>query len=145
MSPDGLNLRHIGGFDEGVQLVGLYEENTRSVHESQRIRNDPVLISRSLSLLPIARRSISHLFFPRRITPICFILGREWVGNCTYGDLDAVVGEDQGRVGDSKLGGRHLGRLMGEREVVSRIAGGLVDREGEGRESRLAANSRDDD
>jgi hypothetical protein len=25
---------------------------------------------------------------------------------------------------------------MGEREVVSRIAGGLVDREGEGRESR---------
>jgi hypothetical protein len=29
----------------------------------------------------------------------------------TYGDLDVVVGEDQGRVGNSELGGRHGGRL----------------------------------
>ncbi len=37
--------------------------------------------------------------------------GLDWTGKVlTYGDLDAVVGKDQGRVGNSKLGGRHGGR-----------------------------------
>lgn len=42
----------------------------------------------------------------------------------TYGDLDAVVGKDQGRVGHSKLGGRHGGRCWTRVEGVSKgIAG----------------------
>lgn len=43
---------------------------------------------------------------------------RIWVG--TYGDLDAVVGEDQGRIGNSELGGRHGGRLWTRKVMLSR-------------------------
>lgn len=41
----------------------------------------------------------------------------------TYGDLNAIVGEDQGRVGNSELGVRHGGRGRTGDEV-SRGAGG---------------------
>jgi hypothetical protein len=30
-----------------------------------------------------------------------------------YGDLDTIIGEDEGRVGGSELGGRHVGYVLG--------------------------------
>lgn len=45
-----------------------------------------------------------------------FLYSSAGFGGCgcsTYGNLNAVVGEDEGRVGSSKLGGRHGGRFGG--------------------------------
>lgn len=38
----------------------------------------------------------------------------------TYGDLDAVIGEDEGGVGASELGSRHGGRRGGWTGLESR-------------------------
>lgn len=41
--------------------------------------------------------------------------GRQWRGlvESAHGDLDTIIGEDEGRVGSGKLGGRHLGCVDG--------------------------------
>jgi hypothetical protein len=77
--PDGLNFLDLGGLDQGLELVGLNVEN--------------ILVSLSL-LSSLRLRSYGGQ-------------GRKLgVGN-THGDINAIVGEDQRRVGRSELSVRH--------------------------------------
>lgn len=46
-------------------------------------------------------------------------------GQGTYGNLDTVIGEDEGRVGASELGSRHGGRRGYCRGTGESVVGGM--------------------
>jgi len=77
--PDGLNLLDLGSLDQGLELVGLLKQLLLVTFGS------------------ISNFRISH-FFRGGVTGW-------WAA--THSDLDTIIGEDEGRVGRSELGGRH--------------------------------------
>lgn len=85
-SPDGLNVLDLGGRQESLELVGLFEH------------------AGIVSL--VLRRVAGHVHRIADLVQRLFIVQHSGE---TYGDLNAVVGEDEGRVGAGKLGLRHGG------------------------------------
>lgn len=96
-SPDGLNVLDLGGRQDSLELVALL--------------NQAENVSPNSRLYPVHRR-----FLPK--TPILQtqLLCRcklTWTkGVDTYGDLNAIIGKDEGGVRASELSGRHGGRLI---------------------------------
>lgn len=122
--PDGLDAFDASSLDQGLELVGLLhsksavysgESTTKNGHIQCVFLGSPAqmipitvpfvffcsLVSYSLaSIESQTAPAISHMW------SFCLVARRrvEWE---TYGDLNAIVGEDQGRVGGGELSSRH--------------------------------------
>lgn len=111
--PDRLNLLDVGSRQKSLELVGLLNENNCW---SAQIPYNFLSIFRPLSYLGV---HLSFLQYHGLLSPVSFHI----VGFCfhcrhnrvrkrgsrhgTYGDIDAVIGEDESGVRDSELGVRH--------------------------------------
>lgn len=118
-SPDGLNFLDLGGTKESLELVGLYQgekfnqSKSPNAHVMALLSLPPIFqipalpLPRTHGLLPSFPHTNTHHISLIHCANISRALKQ---GPSTYGNLDTVIGEDEGRVGASELGSRHGGR-----------------------------------
>ncbi len=109
LRPDGLDIDNLGGLDQGLELVGLCNQRISipAICSSWPLprRPPPVYIeSRLMARVekPFCEQQYQSLYCGGRGGR-----GREG-GSISHSDINAIVGEDKGRVGRSELGSRHL-------------------------------------
>lgn len=113
--PDGLNLLDLGGTEDGLDLVGLNEDSRSVTNFAERLLS-PVG-SRLLVVFPPKPTSDIVMKLQVRSSSLHESTNFNGIWD-TYGDLNTVIGQDEGGVRDGELSGRHVDGWTGCLEEI---------------------------